>query len=155
LIAIQESASDLLESTIASIKEVLRMPLNIEESLLWNQNALKTEMCVLVGFTGQIEGRLIIDGGIQAFGKLGETMYGMVLQDEMLQSFVGEIANMVAGNMCTYMSQKGLEIDITPPTVLIGEMKLFGFEKGVSVPITIQDVGEISIILLLQEEKVG
>jgi chemotaxis protein CheX len=99
---LKESTSDLLESTVASVKEVLTGLLNIEEPHIYNEKTLQSEMCVLVGFAGEIEGR-------------------------MLHSFIGEIANMLAGNICTLISQKGWEVDITPPTIPMGEMKLFGY----------------------------
>jgi chemotaxis protein CheX len=154
LSSLNESLSDLLECTVNSVKEVLHTPFDIEEPCAYNATTLQTEMSVLVGFTGEIQGRLIIDGHIPTFGKLGEKMFGMALEGEMLHSFVGELANMLAGNMCTSFSQKGRKVDITPPTIFMGEMKLFGFAKGISVPVAIHNVGEMKIILLLQEEKV-
>jgi chemotaxis protein CheX len=60
---------------------------------------------------------------------------------------------MVAGNICSFISTKGWKVDITPPTIVMGEMKWFDSVKVFSLPVAIQDVGKISIILLLQEEK--
>ncbi|WP_424765598.1 chemotaxis protein CheX [Paenibacillus sp. sgz302251] len=145
--------NDLVESIIASARAVLHVPLNIEEPRLYNETVLLSEMCVLVGFTGDLEGRLVIDGGIPTFGKLGESMFGMALEGEMLHSFVGEIANMVAGNVCTHISQKGLKFDITPPTILEGEIKMYGYNKAIAVPLVIHNIGEMNFILLLQKEK--
>jgi CheY-specific phosphatase CheX len=50
------------------------------------------------------------------------------------------------------MSQKGCQIDITPPTVMVGHLQLYGFEQGVSVPVDIQNVGAMNIIFLLQNK---
>jgi chemotaxis protein CheX len=155
LLLLNESTNDVLASTIASVKEVLQIPCSIGEPGLYNEKALHSEMCVLVGFTGDIKGRLIIDGDAQIFGKLGEAMFGMALEGDMLHSFLGEIANMLAGNTCTVIAQKGRKVDITPPTVLMGEMKLFGVENGFSFPIAIQDIGALKIILFVQDEKAG
>lgn len=148
-----ESVSELLESIMDSVKQVVPIPLTVEAPYLNDATELQTGMCVLVGFTGEIAGRMLIDGDSESFGKLGETMFGMALEGEMLHSFVGEVANMVAGNMCTMISQKGRKVDITPPTIMEGEMKLYGFEKAIFVPFTIDHVGKMNIILLLQEEK--
>jgi chemotaxis protein CheX len=148
-----ERESDLLESARASINQVLQIPFQMEEPNLYNAQSLHTEIGVLINFTGEMEGRLLIDGGTETFGALGASMFGMALEGEMLHSFVGELANMVAGNICSFISNKGWQVDITPPTILMGEMKWFDSVKVFSFPMAIQDVGKISIILLLQEEK--
>ena len=72
---------------------------------------------------------MIIDAEKEMISKIGEGMFGMPLQEEMLESFAGELGNMLAGNMSTSISQKGFIIDITPPTVIIGHSKFSGFEK--------------------------
>jgi chemotaxis protein CheX len=153
LLQFNEKINHLLECIIDSVKQVVPIAVTFEAPYLYEATALKTEMCVLVGFTGEIAGRMLIDGHSASFGKLGESMFGMALEGEMLHSFVGEVANMVAGNMCTLISQKGRMVDITPPTIMEGEMKLFGFKKVIFVPLVIDHVGEMNIILLLQEEK--
>ncbi len=153
MLSFNESISDLLACTIDSVKQVMHVPVTIGAPFLYSEKVLQTDMCVLVGFIGDIAGRMLIDGHGESFGKLGETMFGMALEGEMLHSFVGEIANMLAGSMCTLISQKGHRVDITPPTIMEGEMKLFGFEKAISVPLAIEHVGEMNIILLLTEDK--
>jgi chemotaxis protein CheX len=150
-----ERENDLLESASASVKQVLQIPFQMEEPNLYHAQSLHTEIGVLINFTGEMEGRLLIDGGTETFGALGASMFGMALEGEMLHSFVGELANMVAGNICSFISNKGWKVDITPPTILIGEMKWFDSVKVFSFPVAIQDVGQISIILLLQAEKVA
>lgn len=153
MLSFNESVSDLLACSIDSVKQVMHVPVTFGAPYLNNEKVLQTGMCVLVGFTGDIAGRMLIDGQGESFGKLGETMFGMALEGEMLHSFVGEIANMVAGSMCTLISQKGRKVDITPPTIMEGKMKLFGFEKAIYVPLAVEQVGELNIILLLKEEK--
>lgn len=155
MLPLGERVNDLLEGAMASVQHVLHIPFAMEQAQAFTGKDLSSEMCVLVGFTGEIEGQMIIDGGTQTFGNLGAGMFGMAMEGEMLHSFVGEIANMLAGNICTYVSQKERKVDITPPTILMGEMKLFSYQKGFSVAIDIQEVGKLTIILLLQEDKAG
>jgi chemotaxis protein CheX len=153
MLALHTNVSDLLDSIMSSVKQVVPLPIAFEEPDMWEETVLKSEMCVLVGITGETQGRMIIDSSPETFGKLGEAMFGMALKGEMLHSFVGEAANMVAGNMCTFASQKGQKVDITPPTIVVGEMKLFGFRKAFSVSVSIRDVGAMNIVLLINEEK--
>ncbi|KIL40837.1 hypothetical protein SD70_11250 [Gordoniibacillus kamchatkensis] len=153
--SLNERANDLLEGAMASAKQVLHVPIAMGEPEPFTKSALHSEMCVLIGFTGDMEGQLIIDGGTQAFSGLGGAMFGMALEGEMLHSFVGEIANMMAGNLCTYMSLKERKLDITPPTILMGDMKLFPFVAGFSVPIGIEQIGQLNIVLLIHTDKAG
>jgi chemotaxis protein CheX len=97
-----------------------------------------------------LRGRIIIDGEEPAFSKIGEGMFGMALEGEMLESFAGELGNMIAGNLSIYISGQGLQMDITPPTVLVGETKLYGFEKAYSLPVKVAGAGELMIVLMLE-----
>jgi chemotaxis protein CheX len=153
LLSINEATSELLECTIESVHQIMQISINLEASYLSNETELQTEMCVLVDFTGEVSGRMIIKGQKESFGRLGLKMFGMTLEGDMLDSFVGEIANMVAGNISTLISQRGRKVDITPPTMIEGGMKLFHFEKVLFIPLSTEDVGEMDLILLLQEEK--
>jgi chemotaxis protein CheX len=146
---------DLLNSTIISVNKVIPFPTEIQPPNVLRQSVTQREIGVLVGITGDFSGRIVIEGDCQTFIKLGESMYGMPFEGEMLHSFVGEIANMIAGNICTVISQKGCQIDITPPTVMVDHLQLFGFEQGVSVPVDIMNVGEMNIIFLLQNKSVA
>lgn len=150
-----EGVRDLLNSTIESVKQIIPIPTEIKPQNVFEQTVVQSEIGVLIGITGDVSGRILIEGKSQTFSKLGESMFGMPMEGEMLHSFVGEVANMIAGHTATFVSQKGREIDITPPTVMVGQLQLSGFKQGISVPVDITNVGEIHIILLLQSEGVA
>lgn len=107
---------------------------------------------VLIGITGDVRGRLILESKRETFGRVAAALFGMALEGEMLDSFVGELGNMIAGNMSTYASGQGVYVDITPPTVMIGESKLYGFEKAILIPLEVASGGDMQILLILEEE---
>lgn len=148
--SIHEGVRDLLNSTIESVNQVIAIETLIDAPKSFNQSFFQSEMGVLIGITGDVSGRLVLESNSQTFSKLGESMFGMQLDGEMLHSCVGEIANMIAGKTSSIIYQKGHSIDITPPTVMVGKMQMYGFERGISVNLTITNVGLINIILLLQ-----
>ena len=78
-------------------------------------------------------------------------MFGMRVEGEMLQSFAGELGNMIAGTLSTTISKYEMDMDITPPTVLVGETKIFGFEKSFCIPITMPNIGNINILLMIEQ----
>jgi len=147
----QEGVKDLLNSAIESVSQVIPVATEVYPPKAFQQTALQSHMSVLVGITGDVSGRVVLEGEGPTFSSLGESMFGMPLQGEMLHSFVGEIANMIAGTTSSILYQKGRKIDITPPTVMVGTFQMFGFEQGISVPIHIANVGEVNMILLLQK----
>lgn len=148
MLTLSDDITDLIESTIDSVKSVVPLPVTVAAACLWNEQVLQHEMCVTVGMTGDLDGTMLIDGPQAAFAKLGEGMFGMTLEGDMLLSFVGEVANMLAGNMCTAISQRGRNVDITPPAVTLGEVPTDGYSHGVAVPLTIEGAGDLYIVLL-------
>jgi chemotaxis protein CheX len=148
--SLTKSIEDIISGTIESIKSVFPFESSVEEPAQFSQPFTQHSIGVLIGMTGDLRGRIIIDGEEQAFSKIGEAMFGMLLEGEMLESFAGELGNMIAGNLSIYLSGQGLQIDITPPTVLVGETKVYGFEKAYSLPVKIAGAGELMVVLMLE-----
>jgi len=111
----------------------------------------QSEMGVLIGIVGDMKGRIIIDSTGATFSSISQHMFGMPLEGDMLESFTGELGNMIAGNLCTVVSSDQLEIDITPPTVLVGNTKFYGFQRAIMLPVQLLDIGKMSIILTIDD----
>lgn len=140
----------ILNGTITSLKSVIPLTMDIKSPSLMVQPFDQKEMGVLIGIIGDIKGRIIIDSTANSFSQIGASMFGMPLEGEMLESFTGELGNMIAGNLCTTVAGN-LEIDITPPTVIVGTSKLFGFQHAFKLPVDLTGVGEMTIILTIDE----
>lgn len=67
--------------------------------------------------------------------KIGEGMFGIPIEGEMLESFAAELGNMLAGNIATSLETENTIMDITPPTVIVGNTKMYGFNEAVNLPI--------------------
>lgn len=141
----------ILNGTIQSLKSVIPISMDIKSPSLMVQPFVQKEMGVLIGIIGDIKGRIIIDSTAEAFSAIGATMFGMPLEGEMLESFTGELGNMIAGNLCTSVASSGVEIDITPPTVIVGTSRLYGFQHAFRLPVEIENIGEMTIILTIDE----
>lgn len=150
--ALGEKITTILNGTIESIRSVIPLAMTIEKPSLFTQPFTQMSISVLIGMTGDLRGRLMIEGHETIFGSIGETMFGMPLEGEMLESFTGELGNMIAGNLATIVFQKGITIDITPPTVLVGQTKIYGFDKAFRVPIHFENKGELQLILTIDNE---
>lgn len=129
------------------------MNIDVKSPNIANEPYEQKEMGVLIGLVGDLKGRIIIDGSPKIFGAIGSGMFGMPLEGPMLESFTGEFGNMIAGNLCTFAGQHDLELDITPPTVLVGHTKLFGFQQAFKLPATIEGIGDICILYTIDDEN--
>jgi chemotaxis protein CheX len=141
----------ILNGTIESVKGIIPFEISLDTPGIFTQPFILQSFGVLIGMTGDVRGRLIIDGAEQVFSKIGEGMFGMFIEGEMLESFAGELGNMIAGTLSTSLSQQGMEMDITPPTVLVGQTKIYGFEKAFRLTISLHNVGQINIILMIEQ----
>jgi len=148
--AISTHVTTVLNGTISAVKSVLPLTMETDKPNLINQPFEQEALSVLIGMTGDIPGRLIIEGSELCMSKIGEAMFGMPLEGEMLESFTSELGNMIAGNLATTLAQSNISMDITPPTVLVGKAKMYGFEKAICLPIHLQNTGTIHIILMIR-----
>lgn len=149
-LSLSGNITHILNGTLESVKSVIPMPLVVGQPSLMTAPLEQTEIGVLIGMVGHVRGRLVLESAAKTFGAIGEAMFGMPLEGEMLQSFTGELGNMLAGKLCTIVASHGVDIDITPPTVMVGSSKLYGFDRAFRVPVAIEGKGEIHIILMLE-----
>lgn len=143
----------ILNGTIQALKTIIPLEITMGAPAMTTEPYEQQEMGVLIGIVGDLKGRIILDSTPASFSNIGNMMFGMPLEGEMLESFTGEFGNMMAGNLCTQVGQNGLELDITPPTVMVGHTKLYGFQKAFQLKVTIATVGDITILLTIDEEN--
>lgn len=142
----------VLNGIIQSLKSVLPLEIDVKPPSLMAQPFEQNEMGVLVGMIGDIKGRIFFDSTAKTFSGVGTAMFGMPLEGEMLESFTGELGNMISGNLCTFAAKDGIHIDITPPTVMVGHTKLYGFQHALKLPIHLKDTGDMTIIITIDKE---
>lgn len=79
---------------------------------------------VIIGMTGDFHGNVYFTMHEDCAKKVASSMMGgmEVLQfDEMVQSAVSELSNMLAATACTDLSAKGVNADISTPTLIHGD----------------------------------
>jgi chemotaxis protein CheX len=140
---------ELLNGAYESMKTIIPLEHQVSKPNLIN-GAVQLEFGVLVGITGDIKGQIILEGEANLFGGLGLSMFGMPLEGEMLNSFSGELGNMIAGQLSTIVSTKEINIDITSPTIVYGDVRLSGYQHVIQITATFEELGEMDIYLLLQ-----
>lgn len=143
-----KSVKELLNGTYTSLQTVIPIKHEVSKPRLLEQS-LHIEFGVLIGITGDIRGKLVLSGDTAIFSSIGEVMFGMALEGEMLISFSGELGNMLAGSISTNIVKEGINTDITSPTMIQGNTTLSGFKKALHVTVQFDAIGEMDIYLLL------
>ena len=141
----------ILNATLSSLTTVIPVKLDVLAPSLIVQPYEQKELSVLIGLIGGIKGRLIIDTSVEAVGTIGQAMFGMSIEGEMIESFTGELGNMVAGNLCTALEKNGLVQDISPPTVMTGTTKFFGFKQAFKLPVNLEGGSTLIVLLTIDE----
>lgn len=140
--------TDLLNSIFASLKSVVPITFKTMSPQLLD-DYFNLKFGVLIGLTGDVKGKLVIEGAPAIFSSIGEFMFGAPLQGEMLLSFSGELGNMIAGGFSTNMAENGDDINITYPTIIQGDTMLSGYKHGVKVRVMFENTGDLDVFLLL------
>lgn len=143
-------ATKVLNGIVTAVQSILPFSINIQKPSYIKQPFEQESISVLIGMTGDIRGRLIIEGTNGCMSKIGEAMFGMPLEGEMLESFAAELGNMLAGNLATTLASTGAIMDITPPTVLVGHTKMYGFDEAINLPVDLEGAGTLQIILMAE-----
>jgi chemotaxis protein CheX len=79
---------------------------------------------VLIGFTKSVRGNVAYNMTTEAACKIASTMMmGMPVAtfDEMAQSAISELSNMVTANAATNLASMDFEVDISTPSLTLGD----------------------------------
>ena len=74
--------------------------------------------------------------------------------DEMSKSAISEMSNMIMGNAATILYNRGINIDITPPSLLMGEnMQITPSKmKTICIPLLIGEGDKIELDISTEGE---
>lgn len=110
-------------------------------------------MFIMLGITGEMTGQVCIVFDLEVAKDIASRMMmGMPVPeiDEMAKSALSELGNMIMGNAATLLSNAGVLIDITPPTLGTGNAKIASPNMTcIKVPL-LYDGGELRLYFLLK-----
>jgi len=144
---------------IKASKEVFKMTMNLELEIgrpyvKKTPFALK-DVVLVVGITGEVKGQVIINFEMDIAKKIAsKMMMGMEVNelDEMSKSAISELGNMIMGNTATLIANKGISIDITPPTLMIGKEINLSFSNSQTIGLPLHsEIGDIIYDISLKE----
>lgn len=114
---------------------------------------IENHIWIQIGMTGQMNGDIVF--GIQekvALHMVSAMMGGYVVteMDEMGQSAISELGNMISGNASMILSNQGVSVDITPPRVIKSDHASSLFQKkALCIPLMMEGIGELDIQVMI------
>lgn len=115
-------------------------------------------IAVIVGLTGKIRGQVVISFSQNSALSIASAMMGgipVVELDEISKSAISELANMIMGNTATILASRDIGIEITPPSMLMGEKLMItpANMQTISIPLILSNKNRIEIDVSLEEKK--
>lgn len=135
------------------LKELCFVDAELGEPYIKDPVFLDNTLVILIGFTGEMRGQVMIafehDIACDIASKM--IMSPITEIDDFARSAVCELGNMILGNTATIFSTKGMEIDITPPTVGNGTMSFTNnFAKNICVPLNYEGNKSIDLNIAIE-----
>ncbi len=150
-----EYINPFIEASQIVLKQIASADVKIGKVFLKNSPYKSEDIVIMVGLTGNIRGQAIFTTGRTYGMKLAsKMMMGMEVTelDEMSKSAISEMANMIMGNAATIFYNKGFNIDITPPSLLMGENMFITPSKmqTISIPLLIDGDNVINLDISME-----
>ena len=111
-----DSAIEVLKKTVTN--EIIRGELSLRNSVTPMMG-----LALIVGITGQVTGRVVIDMpqdlGLQIASIMNEEKLNNF--DDLTNATLTELANMIVANAVTNLHKLGYKFDLTPPALFMGD----------------------------------
>lgn len=148
-----EVINPFLESARNVIQQVVQVSPSTGNLGVKEIGYLENHIWILIGMTGQMNGDIVF--GIQeevALRLVSVMMGGFVLTEmnEMGQSAISELGNMISGNASMILAGQGVSVDITPPKVVKADSASNLIQKkALSIPLHMDGIGELDIQVMI------
>lgn len=129
----------LLASTRV-LKDMCFIDAKIGKPYIKTTDFLDDKLLIMVGVTGEMAGQVILCFPNAVALDIASKMCMMPLTEmnELAQSAICELCNMILGNAATVFSTKGIVIDITPPTMCKGTVSFKNSSSITNICIPLQ-----------------
>lgn len=149
---------DIQEKMIDSIKEIfssmVMMKVSVKETMA-EHGSLHDTITGMIGLAGTHKGILAIHVPYTVAMAITSSFLMMDVTeiDEDVHDAIGEVANMLGGNVKTILSEKGRDIDLSLPSTISGAEYSFSSDKEVDSIIIEFDTGKGTFLVELDLEK--
>jgi len=113
----------MLKGFLKVFSEAVNLKVSIQKPEISKDIARDCDVVTIVGFNGSLDGNLVYGFPKDLALDIISSMMGMPYDklDDLAMSGIGELGNMVSGNIAINLEQIGKPIEITPPSVICGK----------------------------------
>jgi len=144
----------MIEATKEIFSSMVMMEITVKE-VMDNHGALNDTITGMIGLAGTHKGVLAVHLPYSVAQAITSSFLMMDVEEinEDVHDAVGEIANMLGGNVKTILSEKGRDIDLSLPSTISGSQYSFQSDKQVDKVIIEFDTGKGTFIVEMDLEK--
>lgn len=144
-----------MESTQSVIKMLLGVDTSRKDMHIKKSPFSADQVIIMIGMVGQVSGQVCFELTLETAKKIaGRMMGGMEITewDEMSRSAVSEMGNMIMGTTSTAFSNSGINVDITPPSLLTGsKIEISNKTQTIAIPFELESIGMITINIMVEK----
>lgn len=150
-----EIINPFLSAAMQMLKDVSQVETTLGKPNIKEAHFEEDTIVIMIGITGEMKGQVILafpnDVACLVSGNM--CMMPTTEMNELYMSAICELGNMIMGNAATIFSTKGIGIDITPPTVCVGNMTFHpAVAQNICVPLILSDSRTIDINISVKED---
>ena len=118
-----EYINPFVEAAFNVLSEVIGEGIKRGELFLKSVSQPILGVAAIVGLTGEVEGRILLDMDRVTAMAIASAMNQEELPewDELAKATITELANMITARAVTKLSELGFSFDLTPPSLITGE----------------------------------
>lgn len=150
-----EYINPFIQGTQSVLKNVCNEETTLGKIYLKTSPYTGETISIIIGVTGDIKGQVIFSLNVNSACSIAsKMMMGMPVpeMDELAKSAISELTNMILGNTATLFYNGGINIDITPPSLLMGQNIQISTTKTqtICIPLQLSDGNNFEIDVSLQ-----
>ncbi len=145
-----EYINPFIEASQTVLKQIANIDAKLGKVYLKESPYKSDTLAIIVGLTGKIRGQAVFSMNIKvALSIASSMMCGMPVTelDEISKSAISELTNMILGNTATILYNKGVGIEITPPSLVLGDNLQISASKMKTICIPL-DLGDDKLMEL-------
>lgn len=112
---------------------------------------------IVIGMTGMIKGQVIYSISEDTAFSITKAMLPKAYLPVQIRKYqngaVGEIANMITGHVGAILSQKGVIVDITPPSIIVGRITVDYLEMEAITLKMNSTIGQLEINIAMSNSR--
>ncbi len=124
------------------IKDACQLQSKLGRPYIRTAEFSEDSVVIIIGLTGEMRGQVFLGMDTATACQIASRMMmGMPVAtlDEMANSAISELGNMIMGNAATILSNQGIGVDITPPTLCTGNIKILTPDvQNICIPLELE-----------------